>query len=76
MNDPLHDEAVGVIDSVPQLRAVLEAAAHDNAQLRRSLARLRAENEHLRAQLRPRPAHTDPRAHIRRMLSDPGSRNP
>jgi hypothetical protein len=75
-HDPLRDESVKLADRVRQLREALDASTRDNAQLRRSLAHARAENRQLQAALTPRPAHSDPRRHIRTMLSDPTSRNP
>jgi small-conductance mechanosensitive channel len=58
-----------------RVRAALEAAARDNAQLQRQLSAARAENRGLREQLGTLPA---PSAHEtrRRMLSEPCSRNP
>ena len=81
--DPLHEENVKLVGRVQQLRRGLEAAARENGQLRRELARARAENSALRSgsgsRTSPTPAGADRRereAWIRVMLSDAHSRNP
>jgi len=77
----LHEEHLRLLSEARNLRAALEAALRENADLRRELARLRAENEHLRVvRLQPRVAarggHVDRMARMRVMLSDRHSRNP
>jgi hypothetical protein len=80
---PLHEENVKLVGRVLQLRRGLEAAARENGQLRRELARARAENSALRSGSDSRtsltPAGADRRdreACVRVMLTDPHSRNP
>jgi hypothetical protein len=75
-HDPLLDENVKLANRVRQLREALDASTRDNARLRRLLAQACAENRQPQAALTARPAHSDPRRHIRMMLSDPTSRNP
>jgi hypothetical protein len=75
-HDPLRDENVKLAIHIHQLREALDASTRDNARLRRSLAHARTENLQLQAALTPAPAHSDPRRHIRTMLSNPSSRNP
>ena len=65
-----------LVAQVRQLQAALEISEQENDQLRRRLARAQAENRHLQGAVAPRPAHSDPRSHVRTMLRDAGSRNP
>lgn len=70
--------------STKSLQSALEAATRENAELRRELAGLRAENAHLRgiggtagaAGDRPQGAHPDRMARVRVMLKDQHSCNP
>jgi hypothetical protein len=67
--------------STKSLQSALEAATRENAELRRELAGLRAENEHLRgirdtAGSRPQSARADRMARVRVMLKDQHSCNP
>lgn len=79
--DPLHEENRALAARLKRLRVALEAAARENADLRREVARLRAENEHLggTAPVREsdaRSGHADRMARVRVMLRDQHSRNP
>lgn len=80
--EPLGDENVRLVGRVQQLRNALEAAARENDELRRELARARAENRRLRLVRESSsrvPAGAD-RLHrtewVRVMLADSHSRNP
>lgn len=75
-HDLLRDENVRLVNRIQQLRAALEASVIDNAQLRRALARARAENRMPQGDLPAPQAHHDRHGRIRAMLSDPGCRNP
>lgn len=81
--DPLHEENVKLTGRVRQLRRGLEAAARENGQLRRELARALAENRALRSRSDSRTSlaaagavRRDREARIRVMLADSHSRNP
>lgn len=81
VHDPLREENIKLVGRVQQLRRALEAAAQENGQLRRDLARARAETRAARAARRavPAPAGSDRferSSRIRVMLSDSHSRNP
>jgi hypothetical protein len=81
--DPLREENAKLVAQVQHLRRALEAAAQENRQLRRSLARARAENQNARARANSPgspPLATSGRYErsgwVRVMLSDSHSRNP
>lgn len=70
----LLEENGRLIQRISQLRAALEAAGRDNAELRGRLARLQCENDQLRY---PTPSCVDERrAQWRDSLIAPWSRNP
>ena len=75
-SDSLVDENITLSDRVRELSRGLGASNREIAQLRRAVAQAQAENRRLRAALAAAPVDSDPRRHVRRMLSDPGSRNP
>lgn len=70
-----HEDAV-LLQRVSQLRGELRAAADDNAQLQRKLARVRAENRRLRRELAHHPNQSADGEYIRQALTEPWSRNP
>lgn len=77
----LREEKRALVAELKKLRTALEAAARENADLRRELAHLRAENEHLRGTslvrgARARGSGADRMVRIRVMLKDQHSRNP
>jgi cell division protein FtsB len=77
----LGEENLALVARLTRLRTALEEAARENAELRREVARLRAENEHLRGtstvtQSVARARYGDRAARIRVMLRDQHSRNP
>jgi hypothetical protein len=79
--DPPYEANRALVGQLKRLRIALEAAARENAELRREVARLRAENEHLGG-IAPgrepdaRRADADRMGRIRVMLRDQHSRNP
>ena len=77
----LREENIELLARLNGLRAALEVATRESAELRRELARLQAENEHLRGvgpipSADPPTGHADRMARIRVMLRDQHSRNP
>lgn len=82
VRDPLHDENRRLAGRGQQLRAALESAARENAELHRELPRAHAPNQHLRS-LRTASSRVSAGADrvdraewVRVMLADPCSRNP
>ena len=82
VRDPLRDENLRLAGRAQQLRTALEAAARENTELHRELARAHAQNRHLRSAREASSgasAAAEPveRAEwVRAMLGDPCSRNP
>lgn len=83
LGDPLREENIRLAGRVQQLRRALEAAAQENRQLRRDLARAREGAGRAKAASRPpgSPPSTavdqsERNSWIRIMLSDSHSRNP
>jgi len=72
---PEFAEHADLIRRICRLRAALEAASRDNAQLQRQLGAARAENRRLREQVGS-VAEFRARDERRRMASEPWSRNP
>jgi hypothetical protein len=80
--DALRDENVRLAGRVQQLRTRLDAAERENAQLRRELARARAENPRVRSSpiswfcVAAGADQADRSEWVRVMLADAHSRNP
>jgi cell division protein FtsB len=77
----MREENRRLVARIARLRADLEAATRENAELRREAAQLRAESEQLRAGLRApgdgaRPLHAQRMERMGVMLRDQHSRNP
>ena len=77
----MREENRRLVARIARLRADLEAATRENAELRREAAQLRAESEQLRAALGvpsdgARSHHAARMARMRVMLRDQHSRNP
>jgi hypothetical protein len=53
-HDPLRDENVALVNRLASLRALLDQVTAETVSIRRSYARLRAENRQLRAALEER----------------------